>query len=109
MKRWLTSRKSLVTILLVALPVATTGRLVLDATWDMNVATGIETEHATCDVPAHDHRICVLILNAPWSLPPVAALVRIGRLDGEASHHPVALRIGFDPDLLRLPRSPPLS
>lgn len=109
MPRWVIGRKNLALVLLVALPAATTGRLALDAAWDMSTAIDIEAEHTACDVPAHDHRICGLILSSPWTLPPVTAAVRIALPAAEASDHRTTVPVGSDPDLLRLPRSPPLS
>jgi hypothetical protein len=78
-------RRGFALLLLLAVPAAAGGRLLLDVRSVPDSQPHVEIEHCTGCAAAHDHRLCVLTYHTPWSpaesmatldasIPPAAAV-----------------------------------
>ncbi len=63
--------------LLIALPAVTSARVTLDARWTLDTGAHVEVEHCKCSANAHDHRLCALLSQNPWSTSPAAPRVTL--------------------------------
>ena len=59
-------RRTIALALLLVLPTVTGASLVLDAS-SWSEVQHIEAAHSVCCYAAHDHRLCLLVFQTPWS------------------------------------------
>lgn len=64
----LSTRQRVIALLLLAtLPAIGAARLSLDARTALHGQPHVETEHNNIGAWGHDHRLCVLVFQSPWS------------------------------------------
>jgi hypothetical protein len=62
-----TVRRIVAAQLLIVAPLVTGGRLALDIHSIPDGQSHVEVEHSACCATAHDHRLCTLVYQSPWS------------------------------------------
>ncbi|MGD8867772.1 MAG: hypothetical protein PVI01_09080 [Gemmatimonadales bacterium] len=88
-------------LVLVTLPALAAARLTLDARTAFRNQANVESEHNGRPGATHDHRLCVLLIHAPWSPGEPAAVATVpcqsqhdplGQARGLPGHHAIQLQ-----------------
>ncbi len=100
-------KRAIASQLLLALPAVLAARLALDIRSAPLSRRHIEAEHSACCAQAHDHRLCTLVFNTPWSRAPATPQIAVAVPPEEPAPLVARTRHGGGQIRLALARAPP--